>query len=578
MATAATGALGGLASAFVGGAGAPQSLALRGAGGEARADSNLEARSQGASALTRPAYAPIDASSSSSSSSILSFGIGLGALAALTQASRPSRRRDSKVAAAATSGTQLPVVDRATTKSFRKDLQRSEQYFKFGKTQMEKAMSDLKGVSGSDLVQEIRKNGFRLTIGDVTFVLAESYGFCWGVERAVAMAYEARNFFPDKHIWGTNEIIHNPVVNKNLNAKGINFIPVRDDGTKDFSVVNEGDVVLLPAFGASVDEMAYLKEKQVHIVDTTCPWVTKVWNSVEKSKDKGHTSIIHGKFDHEETIATKSFAQSYIVIKNMEEAEYLANYILGTVPKDEFMQKFSKVMSPGFDPDVDLVKVGVANQTTMLKGETELIGKLVERAMIKRYGPQEINDHYVSFNTICDATQQRQDAMYKMFDAEYEAPVSELYNKLEDEQSDIALQSEKKAAKGLSSRVMEDASRGEAGVPTQSAGRIDLCLVVGGFNSSNTSHLVEIAEEENVPAFHVDCAARIGGDSESTNVIQHKPLSTTPTEAMLEKGLETVKNWLPQGKITIGISSGASTPDSTTGECLERILKIKGIR
>ncbi|CAE7824528.1 ispH [Symbiodinium sp. CCMP2592] len=338
---------------------------------------------------------------------------GLAALA--SQGPRRSRRTALKAA------TELPTVDRATTKQWRRDLMRSDQYYKFGRTQMENAMNQLQEVSGSELLTKIRQNGFRLTVGDITFVLAESYGFCWGVERAVAMAYEARDFFPDKNIWVTNEIIHNPSVNQNLSDKGMRFVETTKDGGKDYSDVEEGDVVILPAFGASVDEMALLKERNVQIVDTTCPWVSKVWASVERSKDKDHTAIIHGKYDHEETVATKSFASKYIVLKNMAEAEYVAAYVLGEGNKEEFMAKFSKAMSPGFDPDVDLDRVGVANQTTMLKGETELIGKLFERTLIKKYGPQNINEHFMSFNTICDATQERQDAMYKMFGAEYEA-------------------------------------------------------------------------------------------------------------------------------------------------------------
>merc|ERR1719296_384834 len=297
---------------------------------------------------------------------------------------------------------------------------------------MDKAMAQLRDVSGSDLVTRMRTNGHQLTVGDVTFVLAESYGMCWGVERAVAMAYEARNFFPDATIWITNEIVHNPKVNERLeNDKGMKIIQLGPDGNKDYSLVAKGDVVVLPAFGATVDEMAFLKQREVQIVDTTCPWVSKVWTSVEKSKGKGCTSIIHGKYSHEETIATKSFAKKFIIVKDMVEAEYLANYLLGEGNREELMAKFSNAMSEGFDPDVDLEKVGVANQTTMLKGETELISRLFERVMIKRYGPQHINDHFVSFNTICDATQHRQDAMYKMFDAEYEAPRSQLYAELE---------------------------------------------------------------------------------------------------------------------------------------------------
>jgi len=454
---------------------------------------------------------------------------------------------------------------------------KSENYFKFGKSQMETAMNELTRISGSDLVAKMRKNGFRLTVGDVTFVLAESYGFCWGVERAVAMAYEARNFFPEKQIWVTNEIIHNPLVNENLAAMDMKFVPVEKDGNKNFSDLQSGDVVILPAFGASIDEMALLKERNVQIVDTTCPWVSKVWSSVEKSKDKGHTAIIHGKYSHEETVATKSFASKYVVVKDMAEAEYVASYILNAGNRDEFLQKFRNALSPGFDPDVDLQKVGVANQTTMLKGETELIGKLFERTMIKRYGPQEVDNHFISFNTICDATQERQDAMYKMFGAEYEAPSSKLYADLEGEQVGVSLKSDAKPK--LSSKAMEDLTRGSGTVATDKKGDgVDLLLVVGGFNSSNTTHLVEIALEEGVPGYHIDCAERIGeAAGELSNKILHKPLSTPPSQAMLDEGLEVKEGFLPEGPVIIGVTSGASTPDSVVGECLERILALRGL-
>lgn len=495
------------------------------------------------------------------------------ALASLTGAavaasgSKSSRRRRTAMQAEAT---VLPKVDRNSTKAFRSGLNKSDQYHRFSPRQLEGAMKDLMSVSGSEFITEMRKNGFRVTVGDVTFVLAQSYGFCWGVERAVAMAYEARNFFPDKSLWVTNEIIHNPLVNENLTNMGFKFVQSLPGGGKDFSPVSPGDVVCLPAFGASVDEMAFLKENKNIIVDTTCPWVAKVWNSVERSKSKGHTSIIHGKYNHEETVATKSFAAKYIVVKDMSEAEYVAKYMLGEGNREEFMEKFSKALSEGFDPDTDLDRVGIANQTTMLKGETSLIGKLFERTMIKKFGPQELNEHFVSFNTICDATQERQDAMYEMLGAEYEAPSSKLYADLEGEQVGIELVSTKEEEK-LSSKKMEAATRGGSDKVAVSDKRIDMCLVVGGFNSSNTTHLVEIALEENVPGYHIDCADRIGGG----NRIEYKPLETTPAEAMKEEGLLVKEGFLPQGPVVIGLTSGASTPDNILGEVCQRILELR---
>lgn len=489
-----------------------------------------------------------------------------------------ARRRHAAAAVAKeVVATELPKVDRSTTKELKKTIQKSDQYFRFGRSQMDNAMQNLRTISGSELLTKIRTNGNQLTVGEVTFVLAESYGFCWGVERAVAMAHEARNFFPDKSIWVSNEIIHNPKVNQEMADMGMKFVDKGPNGEKDFSGIGEGDVVILPAFGASIDEMSFLKDRNVQIVDTTCPWVSKVWNSVEKSKGKGHTSIIHGKYDHEETVATKSFATKYLVLKNMSEAEYVADYVLGNGNRDEFMKKFSNAMSEEFDPDVDLEKVGVANQTTMLKGETELIGKLFERVMIKKFGPQNINDHFVSFNTICDATQERQDAMYNMFGSAYEPPQSKLYAELEGEQVGVELRSTKGQEK-LSSKQMEDEIRGGSSESTSGAPKVDVCLVVGGFNSSNTTHLLEISEEEGVPGYHIDCADRIGiAYGEATNKIQHKPLSTSPMQAMMDEGLEVKEGFLPDGPVVIGITSGASTPDNVVGECLHRILQIKGV-
>jgi len=520
--------------------------------------------------------------------------------------SRQSRQRSRVIvgdAKASFTATVLPEVDRSTTKKFRKELMRSDQYFKFNQRKMKGAMDELRKISGSDLLTKIRENGFRLTIGEgdnqVTFVLAESYGFCWGVERTLAMAYEARTHFPKENIWVTNEIIHNAVVNRDLAAVGMKFVPKASDGGKDFSEIEEGDVVILPAFGASVDEMSFLKDRNVQIVDTTCPWVSKVWGSVERSKDKGHTAILHGKWAHEETVATKSFAAKYVVVKDMVEAEFVARYMLGdenSPTREEFMTKFAKAISPTFDPDTDLECVGVANQTTMLKGETELIGKLLERVMIRKYGPQNVNDHFLSFNTICDATQERQDAIYDMFGATYEPPTSQLYADLEGEQLGMNLASDKDdGLDGMSGKELEAQTKGGAAASTSVPGtatgtkedelekvaaQVDLTLVVGGFNSSNTIHLIEIPEELGCPTYHIDCADRIGegqpDDELDRNVIQHKPLLTLPAEAMMEKGLQITENFLPEGPITIGITAGASTPDSSVGECLARVLVLRG--
>jgi len=394
------------------------------------------------------------------------------------------------------------------TKAFRRSLHGSENYHRKGFGHASEVSGQMQSEYQSNLIQQIRTQNYILQQGEVTIRLAEAFGFCWGVERAVAMAYETRQHFPRERIWITNEIIHNPSVNNRLREMDVGFIPVNGD-TKDFSVVGAGDVVILPAFGASVQEMELLNDKDCKIVDTTCPWVSKVWNSVEKHKKRDYTSIIHGKYKHEETVATSSFAGKYLVVLNLDEANYVADYILNGGDRAEFLEKFKHAHSQGFDPDIDLGQIGIANQTTMLKGETEQIGKLFERTMLQKYGPTQFAEHFMSFNTICDATQERQDAMFQL---------------------------------------VEDP--------------LDLMVVIGGFNSSNTTHLQEIAVERNIPSYHIDSPERIGPG----NQVEHKPL---------HQDLEVVEDWLPDGPLIVGVTSGASTPDKAVQDVIEKILALK---
>jgi len=394
------------------------------------------------------------------------------------------------------------------TKAFRRSLHHSDRYNRKGFGHAAEVSGRMDTAYKSDLIQKIRDNNYTLRQGEVTIRLAEAFGFCWGVERAVAMAYETRKQFPTERIWITNEIIHNPSVNQHLRDMQVDFIEVVN-GDKDFSGVGKGDVVILPAFGASVQEMELLNDRGCQIVDTTCPWVSKVWNTVEKHKKVDYTSIIHGKYQHEETIATSSFADTYLVVLNLTEAQYVCDYILQGGDREAFLAQFKNAYSEGFDPDRDLERVGIANQTTMLKSETEEIGKLFERTMMQRYGTAHLNQHFLAFNTICDATQERQDAMFQ---------------------------------------IVEEP--------------LDLMVVIGGFNSSNTTHLQEISIHRGLRSYHIDAPERIGPG----NRVEHKPL---------DGDLVVEENWIPDGPITVGITSGASTPDKVVEEVIEKIFALK---
>ena len=394
------------------------------------------------------------------------------------------------------------------TKAFRRSLHHSDRYNRKGFGHAAEVSGRMDTAYKSDLIQKIRDNNYTLRQGEVTIRLAEAFGFCWGVERAVAMAYETRKQFPTERIWITNEIIHNPSVNQHLRDMQVDFIEVVN-GDKDFSGVGKGDVVILPAFGASVQEMELLNDRGCQIVDTTCPWVSKVWNTVEKHKKVDYTSIIHGKYQHEETIATSSFADTYLVVLNLTEAQYVCDYILQGGDREAFLAQFKNAYSEGFDPDRDLERVGIANQTTMLKSETEEIGKLFERTMMQRYGTAHLNEHFLAFNTICDATQERQDAMFQ---------------------------------------IVEEP--------------LDLMVVIGGFNSSNTTHLQEISIHRGLRSYHIDAPERIGPG----NRVEHKPL---------DGDLVVEENWIPDGPITVGITSGASTPDKVVEEVIEKIFALK---
>src|SRR6476661_9309872 len=365
----------------------------------------------------------------------------------------------------------------------------------------------------SELVERIRANGHILSAdGLLTVKLAKEFGFCYGVERAIDLAYAARKVFPDQPIYILGEIIHNPEVNDQIRALGIKSLTGKEK-TADVEDLKKDDVVIIPAFGTEVATRAKLEAKGCRFVDTTCGDVMSVWKRVRQYSRDSVTSIIHGKAWHEETRATSSQTGSghYLVVFTLAETDYVVNYILNGGNKQEFLEKFKGAYSPGFDPDQHLEAIGVANQTTMLRGETEEVQRRLKRAMEEKFGPGNVDKHFRFFDTICGATQDRQDALSKLL----EEP-------------------------------------------------LDLLLVIGGYNSSNTSHLAEMGEAK-LPTFFIRNASRL----ESRERIVHYDLH--------RKQEITTDQWLPNRPLTIGITAGASCPNNLIEETILRLFELHGI-
>jgi 4-hydroxy-3-methylbut-2-enyl diphosphate reductase len=369
----------------------------------------------------------------------------------------------------------------------------------------------------SAVVDELRARGYQITVGDLTVRLAQEFGFCYGVDRAVEYAYETRTKFPERRIFLVGEIIHNPHVNQKLGTMGIEII-VRSAGDAfDFGDVSADDVVILPAFGVTREDFARLRGIGCVLVDTTCGSVLNVWKRVESYAKDGFTAIIHGKYHHEETKATASQVTQYpggryLVVRDMAEARLVCDYIERGAGEVGLRARFEAASSPGFDPARDLVRVGIANQTTMLSTESLAIAAELRRAMTVRYGPEELATHFRSFDTICSATQDRQDAVL---------------------------------------RLLKDS--------------VDVVVVIGGYNSSNTNHLAALCAELR-PTYHVEDAACIDPPS---GTIRHKPVGAQD---------ETVAHdWLPKGRCVIGVTAGASTPNNKVGEAIERVFATRGV-
>lgn len=366
----------------------------------------------------------------------------------------------------------------------------------------------------SPMVARLRASGGVATFGDVTVHLAKQFGFCYGVERAIDLAYAARKVFADRNLFLIGEIIHNPDVNAQLASMGIQTL--RGRGTvEEVERLGPDDVVILPAFGAEVAVQERIKARGCTVVDTTCGDVMSVWKRVRQYANDGVTSIIHGKADHEETRATSSRARPagggeghYLVVHDLAETDRVCDYIRHGGDAETFLAAFQGAVSAGFNPDLHLRKVGVANQTTMLRSETEEVQRRIREAVTARDGS---NENFRVFDTICGATQERQDALIDML---RQPP--------------------------------------------------DLMLVVGGYNSSNTTHLADLASET-IPTYFVLNA----GCLESLEKIRH--YGTHSREEVL------TENWLPAGPVTIGITAGASCPSNLIEDVLRRVLELRGV-
>ena len=359
----------------------------------------------------------------------------------------------------------------------------------------------------SELIAQIKAADYRFESGRLCIHLAREFGFCYGVDRAVDYAYQARQRFNERTVYLTGEIIHNPHVNDQIRAQGIRFL---SDPGSSIEALTADDVVILPAFGIPVELLERLSARGCTLVDTTCGSVLNVWKNVRRYAQDGFTSIIHGKYWHEETHATASQAHHaggpYLVVLDRKEAQIACDYIRLGANRPGFMTQFERACSPGFDPDRDLGRIGCANQTTMLSSESLEIGEMFREAMLQRHGEDSLHDRYRAFDTICSATQDRQDAI-------------------------SALLSEQ---------------------------RLDLMLVLGGYNSSNTCNLARICAEK-LPTYHIANPDRLL----SSEQIRYKPIDA--------KHETVATGWLGEGSRSIGLTSGASTPDNLVEQVIRRL-------
>jgi 4-hydroxy-3-methylbut-2-enyl diphosphate reductase len=384
---------------------------------------------------------------------------------------------------------------------------------------MERVQAEVETHYRSLIVEQIRAKGSVIQIGATTVRLARDFGFCYGVERAIDLAYAARKVFADRRVFLLGEIIHNQEVNRQLTEMGVVSIPNADHEAMVATMTTE-DVVIVPAFGAETGLMKLIAARGCMVVDTTCGDVMSVWKRVRQYSKTGFTSIIHGKASHEETRATSSRAMgddgmgNYLVVLTLADVDYVCDYIRQGGDKEAFLKRFPPGShSDGFDPDLHLTRIGVANQTTMLKSETEEVQRRLRQAVLDRHGPEAGVTNFQVFDTICGATQERQDSLF-----------------------------------GLLKQPL------------------DVLLVVGGYNSSNTTHLVEIGEQQ-LPTFFIRTADCL----KSLEQIVHFDLHLKAEKESYSTKLAG------EGPVTVGITAGASCPNNLIEDTVLRVFGLRGV-
>lgn len=368
----------------------------------------------------------------------------------------------------------------------------------------------------STLVRTLKQRDGRLSKGRVTVLTPRQSGFCWGVDRALAIIDDAVRENPGRTIWLLNQIIHNPRVNRDLLARGVRFLRgPHATGPGTFDEISRDDLVVIPAFSAEVEDLEEIASRGLEAVDTTCPWVIKPHKRTLRYVEDGFTTVIHGTVGHDETRATCSLIEHegghFVVVHDLEETDRLCAHLRGEREPAMFLEEFGRAVSRAFDPTKHLERVGLVNQTTMLASESRTVAERIRTAVLARRGEDALATHFRDFDTICRATQDNQDAFLAVM-----------------------------------------------GPPQP-----DVLVVVGGFDSSNTKNLARIGDDHRIPAFHIE-----DPDDIKPATIRHRDRRSGE--------IHTTNDWLKTGDVTVAMTAGASTPDTQFGHAIRKVFEAAG--